>query len=349
MSNKKCLTDIQHFLLYFILSSMSITVISFMSLVRWFPGFIIIFNLLFYPLLLSPVSGIFRTKYYLTDLTKKVFIFTSIFLIVVTLLSIYYYQNNVKKDVNSVEEFIFVGLIFSLIPIMLFFIGDQISSRIVSKFLLPKYPEENKIKENILTYDIKDHAPKEIINAFEWFSLQTFNYQRTKKEFENKDHIATYLKANIDGFMFIDYLKESKRLLIFPFLLIDYIKVKTNIEETERIRNFLSIFQKFTPVQLNNNEFKFFLSNFKEATKPISRDTLNLVKSILVPGTIGGVVTAISLIIILYYEQITDFLLSNASGTMNTAIGAVIGSIITLVVIGVAKKTYDSLKKKFSS
>ncbi|MCK4902967.1 MAG: hypothetical protein KAS76_06365, partial [Thermoplasmatales archaeon] len=280
MTKYKELSNKQKFLFWFLPISILITVVTFLIIACYLPALIIVYGIFYYPLIISVLSGSLGTYFYFQKKTKMVIYYSMVLLGITTLFSLYVYSINLSKGLSlTTVDVVGTPLVWSFAVVMNIS-GHLVTSLFVSQFLNPRKPKITEIKECALCYELNDFEPKKIIDAFSLIIEQVFNYitEKRRVRVDNDEHFGILLRANPIEYVFLDFLKEEKKLFILPFKLKGFIEIICNVEESQSIQNFLSILLKFNKTEPNNTEWIGFMPNFIEIVKPIRKDTLETIK-----------------------------------------------------------------------
>lgn len=343
MTKYKDLSNKQKFLFWFLPVSISITIVTFLIVACYFPALITLYGFFYYPLIISVLSGSLGTYFYFQKVTKMVIYYSMVLLGITTLFSMYIYSINLPKGL-SLATFDIVGtpLMWGMV-VSIHICGHFFTSLFVSQFLNPRKPKVTEIKEHALCYELDDFEPKKIIDAFNLILSQMFNYTVEKRKANDNKHLGILLRANPTEYVFLDFLKEEKKLFILPFRLKYFIEIICNVEESQSIQNFLSILLKFNKTEPNNTEWIGFMPNFIEIVKPIRKDTLETIKVFLIPFIIIIGLISFAVAVILNADFFGNLMQEIET---NTILNMIIGGVITFILIAVMTTLWKKRSKK---
>ncbi len=343
------LSNKQKFLSYFLCVSAIITVITYLLIIKFLPSSITVYTLLIYPVLLSVLEGMLGTYFYFPNRFKKVTLFILLFLAGITLFSMYFFENYVERSIYSIEVAVFVFAVFYSMVLMLNYVGRQVSSVAASKFLKPYLPERKMIKKFAISYNVEKFKTMELTNTFAFLLTRLFNYSDEKKHDEDNGEFLNLLKKhNSDECVFLKFSSKYDKAFILPILLTDNIAYSCDEDKTGFIKSILSVLLKFKIDKISNEEADSILESFKKITQPISKDRLTQFKWSFIIIIVTLSLISFATAIVLYYQQLTDFLINIIKGIGSEPVNIAIGGILMLFFIGLYKKVFGIVKSKLS-
>ncbi|MCK4364913.1 MAG: hypothetical protein KAW45_02570 [Thermoplasmatales archaeon] len=343
MTKYKELSDKQKFLFWFLPISILITVVTFLIVACYFPALITLYGIFYYPIIISVLSGSLGTYFYFQKVTKMVIYYSMVLLGINTLFVIYIYSTILPEGISlTTLDVVGIPLIWGM-AVVIHISGHIVTSFFVSQFLNPRKPTVTEIREHALCYELNDFEPKKIIDAFSLILEQIFYYTTEKKRKNNDRHLGILLRANPTEYVFLDFLKEEKKLFILPFRLKYFIEIICNVKESQSIQNFLSILLKFNKIEPNRTEWRGFMPNFIEIVKPIRKDTLETIRVFLIP-----VIVTVGLLLFAVFAILNPDFLGNLLQEIeiSTIIGGVIIGMITFALIAAMTTLWKKRSKK---
>lgn len=346
MAGKNDLSDTQKFIVYFLVISVTITVVTFLPIFLWAPTSLVVYIALFFPLVISSVEGSLATYFYLPN-KKKITRLSALSMMIIAFVSTCLHILYVIKEPSAIVESIFVIAFFCFIAISFYAIGSQISSGIVSTFLIPKLPDRDTIKKCILCYESKLFNPSEMFDTFVLLLEKLFDYNIEKRTIEEENHVESLMRiGNSDKYMFLKFSEKEKKVYILPLLLTDFILYSCDDKETKYVKSVLAVLLNFSTIEFSGDELDGVLEDMGKITQPASKDKLLSIKPVIKPVAAAVIVVLSAIALIFYYQHIFNFLQELAFYSNNTVLGGVIGAIIVLAIVGILKIFSKSFCKR---
>ena len=347
MAGKYNPSNFQKFLSYFLPISTIITVIMYLLIIQFLPASIVVYTMLIFPFILSTLEGVLGTYFYFPNRFKKVTFFILLFLVGLTIFSLYFYENYVERSIFSIETAVLIFGIFYIAVSGLYFLGRQLSSVFTSKLLKPYLPDGKMIKKLVISYNIENFETDELISTFTCLFTQLFGYSDEKGYIEdNGEFLNLVTKYNSDKYVFIKFSSEYGKAFILPILLKDFIVYSCDEDETATIKSVLSVLLKFKHEEVSNEEVDSILGSFEKITQPVLKDKLTQFKWLFIIFilTISSILLATA--IILNLQQIVNFLINILEEIGTQPISIAIGGALMLLFIGLYKKICGFVKRK---
>lgn len=349
MAKYKELSNKQKFLFWFLPISILITVVTFITFAYHFPSLINAYGIFYFPLIVGSLEGLLGTIFYFPGRFKKITPFTSILLIIPVCFSFYTYYANLNITLPITFPIVAIILILWAIAITMIIFGEILSSFFISRFLTPCIPKKDNIKKYAMCYELNNFESNKIIGSFNLVLESIFYYSIKEKKLGNGKHHGLLLRANYREYVFLDFLKEEKKLFILPFQLRYFIEIVYSTKESHSIQDFLSIFFNFNKTDAKSMEWNDFKVNFLEAIQPIQKKMLETFKFVIISAIIFICLIVFSTMFILNIDFVGKILGQlDITFIISMIIVSIFTSIIWVVLTLLGKRPLDFIKSKFS-